>query len=122
MDLAIFEAKALAQALTDNGHSVSERTVQRWKKGETAPKPQDIRAIRELLGTMKEAAPPSLEERLSRIELYVQAIAAATPGAEDEIADIDRRVLDLERARQQPDEPRQSGGPGVLGVPRDTER
>ena len=60
--LRIFEAKALAEALTDAGHSVSERTAQRWKKGETSPKPQDVRAIRTLVGaiapdTQKQAPP-----------------------------------------------------------------
>lgn len=60
--LRIFEAKALAEALTKAGHSVSERTAQRWKAGETHPKPQDIRAIRELVGATapghtKEAPP-----------------------------------------------------------------
>jgi hypothetical protein len=62
--LSIFEAKALADALTRSGHSVSERTAQRWKKGETHPKPQDVRAILALLGTTKEAAPPEWAERL----------------------------------------------------------
>jgi hypothetical protein len=62
--LSIFEAKALADALTRSGHSVSERTAQRWKKGETQPKPQDVRAILALLGTKKEAAPPEWAERL----------------------------------------------------------
>jgi hypothetical protein len=62
--LSIFEAKALADALTRSGHSVSERTAQRWKKGETQPKPQDVRAILALLGTTKEAAPPEWAERL----------------------------------------------------------
>jgi hypothetical protein len=62
--LSIFEAKALADALTRSGHSVSERTAQRWKKGETQPKPQDVRAILALLGTTKGAAPPEWAERL----------------------------------------------------------
>ena len=39
-----------------------EKTAQRWKKGETNPKPQDVRAIRVLVGaiapdTQKEAPP-----------------------------------------------------------------
>ena len=54
MDLTIFEAKALANGLTKFGHSVSERTVQRWKAGITRPKPQDIEAIRRMLGIQKE--------------------------------------------------------------------
>jgi hypothetical protein len=67
VDLSVFEAKALALALTEHGHSVSERTVQRWKSGTTKPKPQDIRAIRALVGSLdiqKEAAPPDWAERL----------------------------------------------------------
>lgn len=59
--LRVFEGKALAEELTRAGHSVSEKTVQRWKSGVTKPKPQDIRAIRELVGatlpdTKKEAS------------------------------------------------------------------
>jgi hypothetical protein len=71
--LRIFEAKALAEELTQAGHSISERTAQRWKAGETKPKPQDIRAIRELVGatipdTTKEAPRPEWAEGLeSRI-------------------------------------------------------
>ena len=47
--LRVFEAKALARALTEAGHAVSERTVQRWKAGKTKPKPQDIQAIRRVI-------------------------------------------------------------------------
>ncbi len=67
--LRIFEAKALASALTDAGHSVSERTVQRWKAGETNPKPQDLHAIRLLIDASfqahEETAPPEWARRLS---------------------------------------------------------
>lgn len=65
--LRVFEAKALAAALTEAGYSVSERTVQRWKAGQTHPKPQDIRAIRVLVGSLdvtKEAEPPDWATRL----------------------------------------------------------
>jgi hypothetical protein len=63
VDLSIFEAKALANALTAHGHSVSERTVQRWKAGATKPKPQDIDAIHRLLGQQEES-PPAWAEGL----------------------------------------------------------
>jgi hypothetical protein len=74
--LRIFEGKALAKALTDAGYQLSEATAQRWIRGATTPKPQDIRAIRELVGAMlpdttKEAAPPEWAERL---EVYLLAL------------------------------------------------
>ncbi len=47
--LRLFDAAALARALKDTGHEVSERTVQRWKAGESTPKLQDLAAIRRLL-------------------------------------------------------------------------
>ena len=67
MDLRVFEAKALAEALTEAGHSVSERTAQRWKAGDTAPKPQDITAIWRLLGVDKPKSPPAWAEGLVRM-------------------------------------------------------
>lgn len=65
--LRVFEAKALAAELTAAGHAVSERTVQRWKAGKTQPKPQDIKAIRDLVGatlpdTQKSAPPADADE------------------------------------------------------------
>ena len=87
--LRVFEAKALAAALTDAGHSVSERTVQRWKSGTTKPKPQDIRAIHRVIrlaGTEK-APPPewaaAMEQRLGELiltnrETVIQALAEET--------------------------------------------
>ena len=67
VDLSVFEAKALAHALTEHGHSVSERTVQRWKAGTTKPKPQDIRAIRELLAAT-EKEPPWLGRLQTKVD------------------------------------------------------
>jgi hypothetical protein len=90
MDLRVFEAKALAAALTEAGHSVSERTVQRWKAGVTKPKPQDIRAIRHLLDveTQRSAAPPHWAERL--IEMVDQVYQTQV-----ELADAaSRRVIE----------------------------
>lgn len=67
--LRVFEGKALAEELTRAGHSVSEKTVQRWKSGITKPKPQDIRAIRELVGAtlpdMQKEAPPRWARELT---------------------------------------------------------
>lgn len=66
--MRIFEGKALAEALTEAGHSVSEKTAQRWKKGETNPKPQDVKAIRDLVGVLtQKAAPPITAERLEEV-------------------------------------------------------
>lgn len=44
-----FEAKELAEGLRSRGHDVSDRTVQRWKAGESQPKQQDLAAIWQLL-------------------------------------------------------------------------
>lgn len=81
--LKVFEAKALAEALTDAGHSVSERTVQRWKAGKTKPKPQDVRAIRNLVGAQlaldaeKSRPQPSDWNRLmERVDAIVVAVDA----------------------------------------------
>jgi hypothetical protein len=100
--LSIFEAKALADALTRSGHSVSERTAQRWKKGETQPKPQDVRAILALLGTTKEAAPPEWAERLvgavdSILENQAKIISEQRRTAES-VAPLDR-LLNVEGLR-----------------------
>lgn len=70
--MSIFEAKALAAALTEAGHSVSERTVQRWKKGDTRPKPQDVAAIRRVVGAsendpLKPAWVEGVEDKLGQI-------------------------------------------------------
>jgi hypothetical protein len=62
--LRLFDAAALARALRDEGHEVSERTAQRWKAGTSTPKPQDLAAIRRLLGEPERAALPDWAERL----------------------------------------------------------
>lgn len=97
--LRIFEAKALADELTKAGHSISERTAQRWKKGETQPKPQDFRAIRRLvdqlsLGTTKEAPRPAwaegLESRLmDELRKNREVIRSVVLGDEQEDEDAD---------------------------------
>ena len=100
-----------------------ERQVRRWVTGDTPIPGWARRAVDELHGITKETAPPSLEERLRRIELYVEAIAGATPGVDaEQIADIHRRVLELERARQQHDEPRRSAGLDAQDEPSGTAR
>ena len=65
MDWGIFRAEGLAKALTDAGHDVSERTVNRWKAGTSRPSKGQLEAIRRLIGiNEKEAAPPLWAERL----------------------------------------------------------
>ena len=65
MDWGIFRAEGLAKALTDAGHDVSERTVNRWKAGTSRPSKGQLEAIRRLIGiNEKEAAPPVWAERL----------------------------------------------------------
>lgn len=66
--LRVFEAKALAAALTDAGHSVSERTVQRWKSGATKPKPQDIQAIHRIIRMDTEKPTPDEPEWATEME------------------------------------------------------
>jgi hypothetical protein len=86
--LSIFEAKALADALTRSGHSVSERTAQRWKAGETSPKPQDVRAILALLDTTKEALPlwaEGLEKKLDSVLENQAVIIGALPSEKAEL-------------------------------------
>jgi hypothetical protein len=77
--MRVFEAKALATALTEAGHSVSERTVQRWKAGDTPSKAQDVRAIRELVGAMiadttNEAAPLWAGRLVANVEAIAQKV------------------------------------------------
>jgi hypothetical protein len=85
VDLSVFEAKALALALTEHGHSVSERTVQRWKSGTTKPKPQDIDAIRRLVGATEKEPP-----WVGRLQQTVDSIHAR----QDEIMDRQAEIAD----------------------------
>lgn len=48
----MFEGKALATALRNHGHQVSDKTVQRWKAGITHPKSQDMTAVRQLIAEL----------------------------------------------------------------------
>lgn len=51
----MFRSEGLAKALTDAGHSVSARTVDRWKSGESTPSKGHLEGIRELVGATKSA-------------------------------------------------------------------
>jgi hypothetical protein len=102
--LRVFEAKALAAALTEAGYSVSERTVQRWKAGQTRPKPQDIRAIRDLVGASEaneRAASPSMTRRLLAGVIALETAAGITPealaAAQQEATGFEERALDVDR-------------------------
>lgn len=83
--LRIFEAKALAEELTKAGHSISERTAQRWKRGVTKPKPQDIHAIRRLVGATlphTEISPGQSFDwsgLMERVDAIAEAVGAKTP-------------------------------------------
>lgn len=100
--LKVFEAKALAEELTAAGHSVSERTAQRWKAGKTKPKPQDIRAIRDLIGatlpdTKNEPPDPSwvgrLETKVDAIPTREYADGVGRAAAEQVIAAVEGMLL-----------------------------
>ena len=65
----MFRSEGLAKALTDAGHEVSDRTVDRWKAGTSKPSKGHLQAIRELVGadTTKEPPPDwagAMEERI----------------------------------------------------------
>lgn len=86
--LGLFEGKALHRALTEAGHEVSVRTVQRWVSGQTPPKAQDMAAIRRLLElTDEEAAPPAWAERLMD-EAVTRVIEALAPADLREAAEL----------------------------------
>lgn len=53
-----FEARALAQALTDWGHKVHYKTVERWKNGKTPIKAGDVAAIRLMVAGVDTEKPP----------------------------------------------------------------
>lgn len=116
--LRIFEGKALAKALTDAGYQLSEATAQRWIRGATAPKPQDIRAIRELVGAMlpdtTKAAPPWWAERLLA---GVMALEKANNITDADVAAARAQAMALVRqiAASNPSKPRRSGG-GASGA------
>lgn len=91
--MRVFEGKALAAALTEAGHEVSEKTVQRWKAGDTKPKPQDIRAIQSLIGaeTQKEAA-PDISGRLDEIDVRVRQLTVGLALMSPAIAEAMRQA------------------------------
>lgn len=112
--LSVFEAKALAAALTEAGHSVSERTVQRWKAGTTKPKPQDIRAIYGVIGlAYEEAAPPEWVERLLT---GVMALEAKIEVSDSELDRAEALAAAWVATAEQRRRHRQGGG----GAPRAT--
>ncbi len=122
MDLRIFEGKALAHALTKSGHSVSERTTQRWIKGETQPKPQDLAAIRALVGQTEEDSPPdwarSLESNMKAMYSLMR-LAAVTGGVSQELVqEIEAARLDAlgqSHGGQQPFAPHPTADPDPRG-------
>ena len=87
MKVELFEGKALAAALRDSGYDVSDRTVQRWKAGEIAPKPQDVAAIRRVLGVhendpLKPEWVEGVEDKLGQVLDKQDAIIGALIPAE----------------------------------------
>lgn len=67
MDWRMFSPSGLAAALTDSGHAISERTVQRWKAGTHQPRPADLRAIRELVGHDEKPRPDEPDGAMSAL-------------------------------------------------------
>ena len=121
----LLHPKALRAALIEAaGEDVvpTERQVRRWVTGETPIPGWARRAIQELMGTTKEAAPPAMEERLARIESMVRLIAAERGIPVDGMDDIYERVLELERARQRPDVLDPSGGQRAQDAPPSSKR
>ena len=102
----MFRSEGLAKALTDAGHEVSERTVDRWKAGTSKPSKGHLQAIRELVGadTTKEPPPDwagEMEERivsevLVNREVLLEALAAG-------FAERAERELDEDNDDEEPD-------------------
>lgn len=117
--LRVFEAKALASALTDAGYSVSERTVQRWKAGRTKPKPQDVQAVRELVGALtaeyESAPPPKWAEGLATrvAEDVVSRLSMLLGGPDSPMAQVAEFAASLRESGLLPDEgpPEESATP-----------
>lgn len=70
VDWEMFRSEGLAKALTNAGHGVSARTVDRWKAGESTPSKGHLQAIRELVGAQQNApAGAGAAEELLRLWL-----------------------------------------------------
>ena len=64
MRLDLFSQQRLHEALEAGGYKVSHRTVRRWVEGDAIPDAAWTRAILDVMGITKEAAPPEWAERL----------------------------------------------------------
>ena len=73
----MFRSEGLAKALTDAGYSVSSRTVDRWKAGESRPSKGHLQAIRELVGATQNAAPSEEGAAAELLRLWTGAQAPA---------------------------------------------
>lgn len=93
MDWDVFRAEGLAKALTDAGHEVSERTVNRWKAGTHRPTRAQLRAIVELVADTKEEAAPGWE----RLEVMLEAVRLKLNVTD---AELDQAEADLLTARR----------------------
>jgi len=85
--LRLFDAAALARALREQGHEVSERTVQRWKAQTVTPKAQDMAAIRRLLGQLDIPTIPHWAERM-----LAGIMALESSVSDDELAQAEARA------------------------------
>ena len=105
----LLHPKALRTALIEAGVEgvPTERQVRRWVTGDTPMPAWARRAIDEVLGTKKEAA-PHIGERLDELLVLTRAIAAATPDIDLEAVLAIRRERDALLQSQQHDEAHQS--------------
>lgn len=105
--LRLFDAAALARALKEEGHEVSERTAQRWKAGSVDPKPQDIAAIRRLIGEPERAALPGWAERLM---VGVMALEAKGAISDEELVKAEARAAAWAAFAEERRRPRRGAG------------
>lgn len=113
----MFRSEGLAKALTDAGHSISPRTVDRWKAGESRPSKGHLQAIRELVGTPDTAKEPPDPSWIERLLAGVMALETESEITELALAEAEARAAAyLAVARQRRQRPGAGGG-GVGSSP-----
>ena len=108
--LRLFDAAALARALREEGHEVSERTAQRWRAGTSTPKPQDMAAIRRLLGEEQRPVMPDWAERLMA---GVMALEEKGAISDEELVKAEARAAAWAAVAEQRKQQRRGRGAGT---------